>query len=144
METTKAQSSDGCAQARLTVPQVSVGQRLDRICDATQTAWKGGCVAITEVRNAMDIDGRVARHPYAMMAAATGSGYLLGGGGFSPLTARLVSISLRLGIRIVAIPLIRRELLGLIDVSRDTGTRTDEASHQSRPTNTTSDVKEST
>jgi hypothetical protein len=93
-------------------PLITVGQRIDRICDATQTAWKGGCEAVREFKSVLDIDGRVARNPYAMMAAAAGSGYVLAGGVFSPLTARVVGLGLRLGLRLAAIPLLQRELIG--------------------------------
>lgn len=108
-------------------PLITVGQRIDRICDATQTAWKGGCEAVSEFKSVMDIDGRVERNPYAMMAAAAGSGYVLGGGIFSPLTARIVGLGLRLGLRLAAVPFIQRELLGAVEVARES--RTGSLSH---------------
>lgn len=120
--------------AHSTAQLITVGQRLDRICDATQTAWRGGCEAASEIKSIMDIDGRVDRHPYTMMAAAAGSGYVLGGGIFSPLTARFVGLGLRLGLRLVAIPFIQRELLGFVEVARDGRAGTGSPSHQAQPT----------
>ncbi len=117
-----------------TAPLTTVGQRIDRICDATQTAWKGGCEAASEIRSIMDIDGRVDRNPYMMMAAAAGSGYVLGGGIFSTLTARFVGLGLRLGLRLVAIPFIQRELLGFAAVASDGCARPGSPSHQAQPT----------
>jgi hypothetical protein len=61
-----------------------------------------------------DWRARVRRHPYAMLAAATGVGYLLGGGLFSRSTARIVGFAASVGARLLAVPIIRDELLGLV------------------------------
>ena len=58
---------------------------------------------------AIDLRGRVERHPYAMVAAALGVGYVLGGGLFSALTFRLLG----LGVRVAAVPVVKNQLLGL-------------------------------
>ena len=57
------------------------------------------------------VRGRVQRHPYAMVAAALGVGYVLGGGLFSSLTFRLVGPGL--GGR----ALVKDQLLGLADAA---------------------------
>src|SRR5258708_30613116 len=44
---------------------------------------------------AVDLRGRILRNPLGMMAAGLGLGYLLGGGLFTPLTKKLVRVSLR-------------------------------------------------
>ena len=62
-----------------------------------------------DLGSAIDLRGRVQRHPYAMVAAALGVGYVLGGGLFSGLTFRLAS----LGVRVAAIPVVKNQLLGL-------------------------------
>src|SRR4029077_1365461 len=54
----------------------------------------------------IDLRGRVQRNPLGMVAAAAGVGYVLGGGLFSPLTGRLLSIGLRLAL----IPLVKSQL----------------------------------
>jgi len=51
----------------------------------------------------------VQRHPYALVAAALGVGYVLGGGLFSSLTFRVLGI----GVRVAAVPLVKQQLLGL-------------------------------
>ena len=66
-----------------------------------------------DLGSAIDLRGRVQRHPYAMVAAALGVGYVLGGGLFSSLTFRLVG----LGVRVAAIPLVKNQLLGLAEAA---------------------------
>jgi len=58
----------------------------------------------------IDLRGRVQRNPIGMVAAAAGIGYLLGGGLFSPFTARL----LRYGLRIAIIPLVKSQLEAIV------------------------------
>jgi hypothetical protein len=55
---------------------------------------------------AIDLRGRVQRHPIGMVLAAAGVGYVLGGGLFSPLTSRLF----RVGFRLALIPLVKSQL----------------------------------
>jgi hypothetical protein len=66
-----------------------------------------------DLGEAVDIQGRVRRHPYGMVAAALGAGYVLGGGLFSPLTFRLLG----LGVRLAAIPLVKTQLLGFAEAA---------------------------
>jgi hypothetical protein len=54
----------------------------------------------------VDLRGRVQRNPLAMVAAAAGLGYVLGGGLFSPMTGRI----LRYGIRIAILPFLKNQL----------------------------------
>ena len=64
---------------------------------------------------AVDLQGRVEKHPYGMVAAAIGVGYLLGGGLFTKTTARLF----RMGIKVAAIPLVRNELMSFAESAID-------------------------
>lgn len=57
--------------------------------------------------DAVDLQGRVEKNPYGMVAAALGVGYLVGGGLFTRTTARLF----RIGIKLAAVPLVRDQLL---------------------------------
>lgn len=66
-----------------------------------------------DLGQAIDLRGRVNRHPYAMVAAAVGVGYVLGGGLFSSLTFRLFG----LGMRVAAVPLVKQQLLGLAEAA---------------------------
>jgi hypothetical protein len=61
--------------------------------------------------HAFEVRRRVRRHPYAMVAAAVGVGYVLGGGLFTRTTARLLGVAGR----VAALPLIRSELVGLAE-----------------------------
>ena len=64
----------------------------------------------TNFSQAIDLRGRVQNNPIAMVLAAVGVGYVLGGGLFSPMTARLV----RYGIRLAIIPLVKSQLAGIV------------------------------
>ena len=66
---------------------------------------------LEDLGQAIDLKGRVQRHPYGMVATALSVGYVIGGGLFSPLTFRLVGI----GARLAAIPLLRKQLVGLAE-----------------------------
>jgi hypothetical protein len=50
------------------------------------------------------IDQRLRRNPYGTVAAALGIGYLLGGGLFSRLTARILRVGLRIGYGVTTLP----------------------------------------
>jgi hypothetical protein len=73
---------------------------------------------IHDVERALDVSGDLERHPIGTLVAVAGAGYVLGGGLFTPLTARLVRGALRLGVRFVVLPVVtsvlERELLGIV------------------------------
>jgi hypothetical protein len=60
----------------------------------------------SDLSEALDLRGRVERHPIGMVLAAMGVGYVLGGGLFSATTGRLV----RIGIRLALVPLIKSQI----------------------------------
>jgi hypothetical protein len=60
------------------------------------------------VRDIVDIEGRVERHPYGMIAGAMGAGFILGGGLFSRLTERAVGAAVRIGV-MAALPRLEKE-----------------------------------
>jgi hypothetical protein len=93
----------------------SLGQRIDRASGTAQQAWTRTRDAFSEVKETLDIEGRVDRHPYGTLAAAVGIGYVLGGGLFSPLTARILGLGLRIGLRLAALPLIKDEIANIVD-----------------------------
>ncbi|MEZ0229682.1 MAG: hypothetical protein ACAI25_13720 [Planctomycetota bacterium] len=53
----------------------------------------------------------VEERPYSSIAAALGLGYVLGGGVFTPLTARVAGAGLRLGLRMIVLPLVTKHLV---------------------------------
>lgn len=69
------------------------------------------------IGNAVDLRGRIDRHPIGMVCAAVGVGYLLGGGLFSPITGKL----LRVGIRLALIPMIKSQLEVLAGMQKPAG-----------------------
>ena len=56
---------------------------------------------------ALDIEGRLQRNPYGMVAGAVAVGFVLGGGLFTRLTARIAGAGLRMGL-MAALPLLQR------------------------------------
>jgi hypothetical protein len=57
----------------------------------------------------LDIEGRLQRNPYGMVAGAIAVGFVLGGGLFTQLTARIAGAGLRMGL-MAALPLLQQEL----------------------------------
>ncbi len=108
-------------------PAPGLGARvrsLNRAAHSFQTQVR---TTAADLGNAFDVRRRVRRHPYAMVAAALGVGYVLGGGLFSRTTARLLGVAGR----VAALPLIRGELIGLAEAvlsgsadSEDTAAKT--------------------
>jgi ElaB/YqjD/DUF883 family membrane-anchored ribosome-binding protein len=103
----------------------TLGQRVDQVSGSAQQAWSRTRDTVTDLRGAVDLEGRVNRNPYGTIAAAVGIGYVLGGGLFSPLTARIVKLGLRIGLRLAVLPLVKDELFGLA-ASLEVGTASDE------------------
>jgi hypothetical protein len=107
------QRSDGGAGSGTAA--LTVGRHVDRVTDNAQEAWSRTRETVNDLKERLDLDGRIERNPYGMVAAALGIGYVLGGGFFSPLTARIVRLGMKMGLRLAAIPFIENELRGLAD-----------------------------
>ena len=60
------------------------------------------------VKDIVDIEGRVERNPYGMVAGALGVGFILGGGLFTRLTGKIVGAALRVGV-MAALPRLEKE-----------------------------------
>ena len=90
-----------------------VGERMTNISESAQTFVSEARGAVEDFTSALDLRGRVERHPYATVLAAVGVGYILGGGLFTPLTGRI----LRLGIRLAALPFVKEELVGMAEAA---------------------------
>ena len=91
------------------------GQRLDQMGDDARKFVDDAKGAVESISSTLDIRGRVERHPYGMVAAALGIGYVLGGGLFTPTTARIV----RLAMKLAALPLVKDELIGMAEAAVD-------------------------
>src|SRR5687768_21777 len=92
-----------------------IGQRFDNIGHSAQEMLQEAKGTVSQISESLDIKGRVDRHPYGMVLAAMGVGYVLGGGLFTPFTARM----LRLGLKLAAIPLVKDELVGMAESAVD-------------------------
>ena len=90
--------------------------KLDHAKGSAEQAWSHAREALGDVRAAVDLQGRVDRHPIGTLVAAVGIGYVLGGGVFTRLTARLLGFGVRTGIRLAVLPVIQDEILGLAEV----------------------------
>lgn len=69
---------------------------------------------VDELRELLSLSQRMEQHPYRTLAAALGTGYILGGGLFSPATRRLVGAGLKIGLRVAAVPLFKEQLSDLL------------------------------
>src|SRR5262245_41150196 len=112
MESEESKSPNG---SRPEDGRQTLGERIDRVSDTAHEAWSRTRDAFGDLEGTLDIKGRVGRHPYGTLAAALGIGYVLGGGLFSRLTARLIGTGLRLGMRLAALPLIKDELVAFVE-----------------------------
>jgi len=63
---------------------------------------------------AADLRDRVEEHPWRALGIAVGAGYIVGGGLFTGLTGRLLFGTLRIGLRLAALPIVRDELMGFV------------------------------
>jgi hypothetical protein len=71
---------------------------------------------------ALDVAALVEAHPVATVLGALGVGYILGGGLFTSLTRRLVSVGMRLGLQLAVLPALEREVAGLAgDLGKNLG-----------------------
>ena len=61
------------------------------------------------LREVLDIEGRLQRNPYGMVAGALVVGFVMGGGLFTRLTARIAGVGLRMGLA-AAWPLLQQQL----------------------------------
>jgi hypothetical protein len=93
----------------------TVGDRVGQLSGQAQTLISDAQTAVKDVGEFLDIKGRVDRHPYGMVALAAGIGYVLGGGLFTPMTARAV----RLGAKLAALPFVKTELMSIAESAVD-------------------------
>jgi len=78
-------------------------------------AAKNAGSAVDSAAESVGLSERVAEMPYGMVAAALAVGYVAGGGLFTPTTARLV----QLGVKLTTVPFIRNQLLDVAESAVD-------------------------
>ena len=93
-------------------PETTAGPK---ILHAVSELAKDANSAINGMSDAVGLTAQVEKAPYAMIGAALGVGYIVGGGLFTPLTGRL----LRLGMKLAAIPQVRDRLLDVAEAAID-------------------------
>ena len=86
-----------------------------RLLSAVEEAKASIGAAVDDVRE------RVQEQPVKTLALAVGAGYVVGGGLFTPLTGRLFYTGLRIALRLAALPLVREELMALVESFSDRG-----------------------
>lgn len=109
------QEQPNMANGRSEDPSKTIGQRVDKVSDSAQQAWDRTRGAVSDLKRVADIDGRVRRNPYGTVGAALGIGFVLGGGIFTPLTARIVGLAVRLGVRLALLPMLKDQISELAD-----------------------------
>lgn len=113
MTTYPGAGGNGTPQSQGDGGNAGFGQRVDQIGSEAQQLWTDARGAVADLGQTLDLRGRVERNPYGMVAAALGVGYILGGGLFTPMTARI----LRLGVRLAALPMVKDELMGMAEAA---------------------------
>ena len=92
-----------------------LGRQMEKVGHTAEHMWDRTRDSFSDISDALDIQGRVERHPYGTVAAAIGIGYVLGGGLFTPLTARIVRLGVRIGMRLAVLPLLKQEVSELVE-----------------------------
>jgi hypothetical protein len=100
------------------------GTESPRLLSAVEEARESISTTIDDVRE------RVEKQPVKTLALAVGAGYVVGGGLFTPLTGRLFYTGLRVALRLAALPLVREELMALVEAISDRGRGEQERRHQ--------------
>jgi hypothetical protein len=85
---------------------------------------------VDELRELLSLSRRMDQHPYRTLAAALGTGYILGGGLFSPVTRRLVGAGLKIGLRVAAVPLLKEQISELLFGSNEDERRNEPRNQQ--------------
>jgi hypothetical protein len=92
----------------------NLGKRMEKVGHTAEQVWDRTRDSFSDMSEALDIKGRVDRHPFGTVAAAVGIGFVLGGGLFTPLTGRIVRLGLRIGMRLAVLPLLKQEMAELV------------------------------
>jgi len=96
-----------------------LGRQMEKVGHTAEQMWDRTRDSFSDFSDAVDLKGRVNRNPYGTVAAALGIGYVLGGGLFTPLTARIVGMGLRIGMRLAVLPLLKQEVAEVLESIED-------------------------
>ena len=88
---------------------------MPQMVESARELAKDANSALNGLADAVGLTRQVEKAPYALLGAALGVGYIVGGGLFTPTTARLV----RLGMKLAAIPQVRDRLIDIAEAVVD-------------------------
>ncbi len=69
------------------------------------------------LRGILNIEGRLKRNPYGMVAGALGIGFVLGGGLFTRLSAKVLGAGLRVAV-MAALPIFEKQITEVVTGSK--------------------------
>jgi hypothetical protein len=92
-----------------------LGEAAQKTADAAKQAAGAAKAKGSELMEESGLAARVREHPYGMVGAAFGLGYVAGGGLFSPTTARVIEFAVKLA----ALPPVREKLLEVAEAAVD-------------------------
>jgi hypothetical protein len=99
-----------------------LGHQMEKVGHTAEEMWDRTRDSFSDISDTIDLKGRADRHPYGTVAAALGIGYVLGGGLFTPLTARIVRMGIRIGMRLAVLPLLKQEVAEIMEsIGEDDG-----------------------
>ncbi len=87
-----------------------LGREVERVRDDAARLWSDVRELADGVARALDLERRARENPWAVVGAAAGLGFLLGGGLFRPVTNRLI----RAGLRLAVLPVARAQIERLV------------------------------
>ena len=96
-------------------PEESPLPSIDTSVETVKALARDANSALNGLSDAVGLTEHVEKAPYAMIGAALGVGYIVGGGLFTPTTARLI----RMGMKLAAIPQVRDRLLDVAEAAID-------------------------
>ena len=110
---TRAENPNGRATAGDGTKKL--GKQMEKVGHTAEQMWDRTKDSFSDISDTLDLKGRADRHPYGTVAAALGIGYVLGGGLFTPLTARIVRMGIRIGMRLAVLPLLKQEVAEIVE-----------------------------
>jgi hypothetical protein len=91
------------------IPADAELEQAEKVDGGAPVDGAGGVLRET-LRETLDIEGRVRRHPYGMLAGALGIGFVLGGGLSTRLAVRVLGAGLRIGLA-ATLPILKEKLI---------------------------------
>src|SRR3954470_3981203 len=99
-----------------------LGRQMEKVGHTAEQMWDRTRDSFSDFSDAVDLKGRVNRNPYGTAAAALGIGYVRGGGLFPRLSARIVRMRVRIGMRLAVLPLLKQEVAEVLEsIEEDDG-----------------------